>query len=270
MKILCAFVAEDILIHRGIDTGSKSGYNGWQGMDNSKFVVIALGGSIVVPHLTDEDGINVSFLREFRRFLLQELNNGRRFILIIGGGKTARVYNRSAAEVVKMTDEDLDWIGIHATRLNAHLMRTIFVKEAHPVVIDHDPSFGEALDLKAEKAKLFIASGWRPGWSTDYVAVRLAQKFHAKEMIDAGDTPFVYDKDPKIYKDAKPFSEISWQTYRKLIPAKWKPGLASPIDPVAARLAEEIHLVVKTVKGTDLENLKKAIEGKEFTGTLIS
>lgn len=252
-----------------LDRDTESRYNGWQDMDNSKFVVIALGGSIVVPHLTDEDGINVSFLRKFRRFLLQELKNGTRFILIIGGGKTARVYNRSAAKIVRMTDEDLDWIGIHATRLNAHLMRTIFVKEAHPVVIDHDPSFGEALDLKSEKYKLFIASGWRPGWSTDYVAVRLAQKFAAEEVIDAGDIAYVYNRDPNKYQNAKPFSEISWKAYRKLIPAKWKPGLASPIDPVAAKLAEETRLVVKTVKGTDLLNLSRAIKGKPFEGTVI-
>ena len=36
----------------------------------------------------------------------------------------------------RVTDEDKDWIGIHATRLNAHLLRTIFRDVADPVVID--------------------------------------------------------------------------------------------------------------------------------------
>ena len=38
-----------------------------------------------------------------------------------------------------MTNEDLDWLGIHVTRLNAHLLRTVFQDIAHPRVIsDYD------------------------------------------------------------------------------------------------------------------------------------
>src|SRR3989344_8124404 len=235
----------------------------------NEFTVIALGGSIVVPHLSDEGGIDVSFLRNFRRFLLSELKKGRKFIVAIGGGKTMRVYQKAASKVVKMTNEDLDWIGIHATRLNAHLLRTIFVKEAHHVVIDHDPSQEEVNDLMRAKDNLFIASGWRPGWSTDYVAVRLAQKFGAKEVIDASNIDFVYDSDPKKNKHAKPLSELSWKAYRRLIPSKWTPGLGSPVDPVAAKFAQEIGLLVKVVEGIDLRNMKNAVEGKPFQGTTI-
>jgi hypothetical protein len=34
-----------------------------------------------------------------------------------------------------LPDEDLDWLGVHATRLNAHLFRTIFRDLAHPVIL---------------------------------------------------------------------------------------------------------------------------------------
>ena len=167
------------------------------------FSVIALGGSLIVPYLSDTDGIDVPFLKSFRKFIVKELTSGRRIVIVAGGGKTARVYNSSAAKIVPMTDEDLDWIGIHATRLNAHLLRTIFVKEAHPVIIDHDPSPKEIEAMKKSTARLFIASGWRPGWSTDYVAVKLAEKFGGREVVIAGDISHVYDKDPKKQKDAK-------------------------------------------------------------------
>ncbi len=234
------------------------------------YIVIHLGGSVVVPHISDEGGLNISFLKKFRSFVNRELRKGFRFIVVIGGGKTARAYQKSASEVVKIKDYDLDWIGIHATRLNAHLLRTIFEKEAYPIVIDHDPEQEEVQMMKSSNKRLFFASGWRPGWSTDYIAVRLAEKFGTKNVIIAKDTPFVYDSDPHKNKKAKPIKNISWSAYKKLIPSKWTPGLSSPVDPVATRLAEKLGITAKVMRGTDLANFKKAVEGKQFEGTVIS
>lgn len=239
-------------------------------MSNNQFAVISLGGSIIVPNLQDEGGINTKFLKDFRHFLLKELKNGRRFIIVAGGGKTCRFYQKGASSIAMVTNEDLDWIGIHATRLNAHLIRTIFRHEAYPWIIDYDIPEERVEELQKSSKKIFVASGWRPGWSTDYVAVRLAQKFHAKEFINASDISFVYDKDPKTHKDAKPIREISWRDFQKLIPRKWTPGLSSPIDPVATKLAKEARLTVKILKAANTANFKKAMEGKPFEGTIIS
>ncbi|MDP2664836.1 MAG: UMP kinase, partial [bacterium] len=227
-------------------------------------------GSLVVPHISDEGGMDVPFLQKFRRFLKKELKKGHSFIIVVGGGKTARAYQKAALKVVKTKDWDLDWFGIHATRLNAHLLRTIFEKEAYPVVIDHDPNEEEVEVLKASNKKLFFASGWRPGWSTDYIAIRLAQKFGTKEVIIAKDIPFVYTKDPRKDANAKPIKAISWRAYKKLIPLKWIPGLSSPVDPVATRLAEKLGIKVKILQGKNLQNFEKVIEGKSFLGTFIS
>tara|TARA_Y100000310_G_scaffold344991_1_gene460989 strand:- start:1298 stop:2014 length:717 start_codon:yes stop_codon:yes gene_type:complete len=235
----------------------------------NKFCVIALGGSVIVPHLTDHDGINTVFLRKFRTFLLREMKKGKRFVVVTGGGRTTRVYQKGASKVLSMISEDLDWIGIHATRLNAHLLRTIFRKQAYPWVIDKDPAVSVMEKLKSSKKSLFVASGWKPGWSTDYIAVRLAQKFGAKEVIDAGDISFVYDGDPKKNGKVKSLKELSWKEYKSLIPATWSPGMAVPFDPVATRLGEELGLRVKILKGTNLKNMKRAIEGKSFQGTQI-
>ena len=233
-------------------------------------IVISLGGSLIVPRISDSGGIAVSFLRRFRSFLLQELKKGKRFVVVSGGGKTARIYQKAASQVIRVDNEDLDWMGIHSIRLNAHLLRTIFAKEAHPVVIDHDPSQKEMKELQKVKRNLFIAGGWRPGWSTDYVAVRLAERFKAKEILNAGDTSFVYSEDPKKNKKAKPFKVISWKEYKKLIPATWSPGMHAPFDPVATRLAEKLKLTVRIFKGSDMNNMKRAMEQESFRGTVIS
>ena len=228
-------------------------------------VIISLGGSVIVPHLSDQGGINISFLKKFKKLILNELESGKKFIVVAGGGKTTRVYQKAAAKIANIKKEDIDWIGIHATRLNAHLLRTIFQKEAYPVILDNPQK-----KLKKEKGKnLLIAAGWRPGWSTDYIAVLLAQRFGVKEIINASDLSFVYDKDPKKYQSAKPIKRISFNDYQKLIPQKWIPGMSSPFGPIATRLAKKLKLKVKIVKALDLKNFKNAIENKTFKGTII-
>jgi len=215
------------------------------------------------------DGIDVSFLKKFRKLLLGELKKGRKFILVAGGGKTARMYQQTASQIVRLTGDDLDWIGIHSIKLNAHLLRIIFQKKAYPTVIDEEPSLSELRKMQRPRNRLLIASGWKPGWSTDYVTVKLAQRFAAKEVIIAGNTPFVYEKDPKRFRNAKALKELTWSEYQELIPKKWSPGLSTPVDPVAAKLARKIGLTAKIIQGTNLSNFKKAIEGKSFRGTLI-
>ena len=105
-------------------------------------IVISVGGSLIAP-----GGIDTNFLRQFRRLILGQIKKGKRFILIVGGGKIARIYQKSARQVAKLTDEDLDWLGIHATRLNAHLLRTIFRDFAFPQIIRKTRSGGLAWSL---------------------------------------------------------------------------------------------------------------------------
>ncbi len=234
-----------------------------------EYVVIHLGGSIVVPHISDQGGMDIPFLKKFQAFAKTQIKK-KKLVIVVGGGKASRAYQKGASAVTKVADWDLDWIGIHATRLNAHLLRTIFAKEAYPVIIDHDPQEEEIQMLKSSSRNLFFASGWRPGWSTDYIAVRLAEKFGSKNVIIAKDTPFVYDKDPRKDSKARPIEEISWKEYKKLIPKKWIPGLSSPVDPVATQLAEKLGIVAKILGAKDLVNFGKAIDGQPFRGTTIS
>ena len=166
-------------------------------------------------------------------------------MLVLGGGALARRFQSAAGAVAKVNDEDKDWIGIHSTRLNAHLLRTVFREVANPVI----------LDSRSKVARLrypvTIAAGWRPGWSTDYVALQIAADLGAKEVIIAGKPDYVYTKDPK-YPDAKKFLALSWREYGKLIPKKWKPGLHAPVDPVGAALAAKEGLKAIVMDGRDL------------------
>ena len=114
-----------------------------------------------------------------------------------------------------------------------------------------------------------VAAGWRPGWSTDYVATILAERLGAKTVINLSNIKYVYSSDPKKNKDAKKIKEINWHDFRKIVGNKWDPGLNMPFDPVASKHAEELGLKVIIAEGKNIKNLENIFEGKEFQGTLI-
>lgn len=219
-------------------------------------VVISLGGSIIVP-----EEVDITFLRAFRRVIdnLTEM----RFIIICGGGKICRKYQDAARETGDMKEEDLDWIGIRATRLNAELVRSIFGDEAHGKVI-HDPD--EQIDLSR---RIVIGAGFEPGSSTDLRAVQLAARFGASRVINMSNIDHVYSADPNKDPHARQLTEISWPDFRKLVGDEWNPGLNMPFDPIASREGERLGLKVIII-GNDVTNLEKVLTGQSFSGTTIS
>ena len=229
-------------------------------MDKTKPIVISLGGSLVVPN----GGMDLKFLTEFNAFIREKITNHWRFFIVIGGGSTARHYIDAAKKVAgNITDWDLDYLGIHATRLNAHLMRTIFQDVAHPRIIQHYEK-----KIANLKQPLVIASGWKPGRSTDYDAVLLARDYGGEVIINMSNITQVYDKDPNKYPEAKPIDEINWEEFEKIVGTEWQPGSNLPFDPIATRLAKEIGIRVYVV-GKDLGNLDKILMGDKFLGTVI-
>lgn len=231
-------------------------------MDNMEKVVVSVGGSLIVP----EDGIDSQFLQQLNYFIREQLaiNKNRQFFLIAGGGRTTRHYQTAARNVLRhqITDDDLDWIGIHATRLNGHLLRTIFRDIAHPVIIDDYSVIRKLVE------PVIVGAGWKPGWSTDYDAVLICKDYGVKTIVNLSNINKVYDKDPKIFKEAKPIDRISWDDFRKIVGNKWVPGMNIPFDPIAALKAQGLGLKVVLI-GRDFENIRKYFDGEEFIGTII-
>jgi len=222
-------------------------------------VVVSVGGSLIVP-----DAIDVDFLTQFKALILEKVQRGFTFSIIAGGGKTARRYQDAANAVTPLSPQDLDWIGIHATRLNAQLLRNIFVGYAHPQVIKNP-----TIDIEAEEP-IIIAAGWQPGCSTDYDAVLMAKNLGATRLVNLSNIDYVYDSDPKKNPHAKKIEKISWSDFREIIPKEWDPGLSSPFDPVAAKEGESLGLEVAIINGTKLQEFSNYLDGKPFVGTVIS
>lgn len=219
---------------------------------------MSVGGSLIVP-----DQIDTKFLKSLKQLIEQE--EDKKFVIIAGGGKTARRYQEAAAQVTELSTDDLDWIGIHATRLNGHLLRTVLKDVAYPTVI-RNPD--DILDVP-ERERVIIAAGYRPGASTDLRAVQIASRVDAKKVINLSNIDYVYTADPKKDLEAKPIHDITWTEFKKLIPTEWDPGLSAPFDPIATREAEAKDIEVACINGDKLEELKKYLTGEEFIGTYI-
>jgi len=223
-----------------------------------EIIVISLGGSLIVP-----EEIDSSWIKDFKEMIEKYVVAGYRFILISGGGKTARKYQNAAKAIAGLTGDDLDWLGIHATRINAHLIRTIFRGLAHAQIIKNP---NEKVDFKE---KILVAAGWKPGFSTDYDAVLLAKQFNVKKIINLSNIDYVYDKDPGKFKDARKIENISWKDFRKIVGDKWDPGLNAPFDPVASKESEKLGLEVAIMNGKNLKNIENYLNARKFIGTVI-
>lgn len=232
-------------------------------MVKQETIILSLGGSVIHP----DTGMDTKFLSEFNKLIREQVAEGRRFFIMIGGGHIGREYQYAAKNVIGgISAEDFDWLGIHGTRLNAQLIRTIFRDVAYPKVITKEIK-EEEID---EKTKVFVgAASGKPGTTTDFDFVRLAEKFKPQKFISLLNVKQIYDKDPKLFPDARPVSAMSWSAYREMIGEWWTPERQLPFDPFAARLAQELGLRIIFVDGRNLKNLENVLEGRKFKGTVI-
>lgn len=155
----------------------------------------------------------------------------------------------------------IDWLGIEVTKLNAHLVKTVFGKLADKNIIT------DYSDIPKLVKPVTIGAGYKPDWSTDYDAVVFAESVGASELIELSNIAHVYDKDPNKYPDAKPYENLSWDEMLKICKGPWKPGLNTPLDPMAAK--EGAKNMQKVVFLAGLENLKNYLDHKQFVGTVI-
>ena len=227
---------------------------------NSKNHVIALGGSSFV-----REEIDSSLLLKLKDLIEGSIKEGNKFIIISGGGSTARKYQQALSKISDASDREIDLIGIKGTQINAMLLRGLFGKKANPIILD------ERFKVKNfSNYPIIIGGGQKPGNSTDFIAVQSALDFNVKRVIILGKPDHVYTSDMAKDKQAKPIKKMTWKEYFRIIPKKWKPGLHAPVGPMAGILAKTKNLEVIVASGADLNNLKKIIASKPFIGTTIT
>jgi uridylate kinase len=223
------------------------------------YKILSVGGSILIP----KEGFNTEFLKGFRKLIIEQVKKGQKFILVIGGGATCRSYQNALKGTIAVTEQDLDHLGIYTTHFNAEFVRMLFKDFAYKEVIKN-------LTKKIATAKpIIVTGGWKPGCSTDKDAVLFAKYFGAQEIYNLSNVNYIYDSNPSLNSQAQRFLKISWNELQKIVGTTWKPGLSVPFDPMATKLAKKMSLKVNFVQGTNLVEVKNALQGVSHQGTVI-
>lgn len=232
--------------------------------------IISLGGSLVAP-----DEVDVNFISDFFTLITEYLDfESNKFVFVIGGGATARSYQQAYKDYISLTGEEWDntthneiqdIIGIKATHLNAAFIREVFGAYSEKELIT-DP---EAQDISFDRPVL-IGAGWKPGFSTDLCTVKLAIRFNVNTIINLSNVAKIYSEDPLYNSAAQELDTVTWKELIAMFDDTWKPGMNTPFDPIACRLASEADLQVINTYGRDMDNLKNIFDGKEYYGTTIT
>nr|QQK86962.1 uridylate kinase [Treponema denticola]QQK86969.1 uridylate kinase [Treponema denticola]QQK86973.1 uridylate kinase [Treponema denticola] len=227
--------------------------------------VLSVGGSIVAPDKPDFDFLD-KFSKTIRNWLLQD--SSRKIIMVIGGGAPARDYQDAYRKVCDLRkapakNDEADWIGIMATRLNAQLVKAVF-EDLCPNPVVYDPT---TVDMFG--GQILVAAGRKPGFSTDNDAVVLAERFSGNLVVNLSNIAKVYTDDPKKNPEARPIDSISWEDFIKIVGTEWVPGKNTPFDPIASQRAQKAGIKVICAAGKDIENLENILNGKDFKGTVI-
>ncbi len=187
----------------------------------------------------------------------------RRLVIVVGGGAPARRYQAAARDLGVADAGCLDAVGIRATRLNAELLRVVLADLCMDPVVE-DPSVAPVFT-----GSILIGAGWKPGFSTDYDAVLLAEHAGARTLINLSNITQLFTEDPRHNPDARPVARITWPEFRRMVGDEWQPGTNVPFDPVASRRAESADLRVVIASGRDTDNTLAILEGRQFTGSEI-
>jgi uridylate kinase len=226
-------------------------------------VVIALGGSIVAPADPDPHSL-VQVAEAIRDYSLDA-----QVLVVVGGGQPAR----QAIELARhssSSEDDLDWIGIAATRLNAHVLLAFLkgngVETNHAVPTTTDKAVQEL-----GHHSVVVMGGTEPGHSTDFVAAELAQKVGADRLVIITNVDGVYNADPRQDPEATRFESLDFGKLLEVVGGpQWRAaGSRTIVDGPAAQLLTTSHTETCVVKGDDWHNVGYAVRGKPFHGTVI-
>lgn len=229
-------------------------------MDGRTRVAISTGGSIVAPEPLDP-----AFVGKLAS-VLSEAAEERDLLVVVGGGRTARRYIEACRDLG--ADEDyLDMVGIDCTRLNARILIAALGRKAYQGV---PATVHDAVEV-ARDHPIVVMGGTHPGQTTDAVTAMLAEMAEAEELLILTNVDGVYTADPRKDPSAERLPSITTGRLLRIVDkGEYEAGSSTVVDAVAARLVHRAGITTKVLDGRDLDQVRSALAGRDFHGTLVT
>jgi len=225
-----------------------------------KVIVLSVGGSLIIP-----DKVNFKFLDKLKS-ILQKNYKTHKFVIVTGGGSTARKYIEALKKEGK-SKRELSEAGIRATKTNAQFLMQFFGKSQ---ANDTLPKNMKEIKSNLSKNQVVICGALRytKNSTSDSTAASLAN-YLSSEFINLTNVKGLYTSNPATNKKAKLIPKISWQDFNKITKKiKFKAGQHFVLDQKAAEIINK-NKIPTYILGENLSNLSKVLKDKKFTGTLI-
>ena len=224
----------------------------------SRVFVVSVGGSVLIGPKPDAENIS-----RITCCLNELIRQGHKLVLVTGGGKVCRDYVRAAKDIGSNNFE-LDELGIKVSRVNASLLIQA-IENAHPEVLTGVKQAAEVL----EQGKTPVFGGLMPGFTTDAVAALLAE-YLGGTFVNLSNVDGIFTADPAIHSSAVMYHEIGYdKLFEILLSNTMKPSQNLIVDLPAAMILKRSSLTAFFLNGQDAENLKAAIQGMPFKGTIV-
>jgi uridylate kinase len=211
------------------------------------------------------DEENVNNLLILKESVKELINHGFRVGIVTGGGNVARRYIKMAREI-GVGEAYLDLLGIWASRLNAYLVMFTLQDMAYMHVPQSLEEFIEAWS----HGKVVVTGGFQPGQSTAAVAALVAEASSSKILINATNVDGVYERDPRIYADAKLLPRLTTSDLRKIleISQSVQAGTYELLDPLAIKIVERSKIKVIVMNYRRLNKIINIINGEEISSVI--
>tara|TARA_B100001250_G_scaffold413131_1_gene446256 strand:- start:1156 stop:1860 length:705 start_codon:yes stop_codon:yes gene_type:complete len=178
-------------------------------------ILIKISGEALMGK--SEYGIDVSIINFIANEIKKVFEKNYQICLIIGGGNIFRGIKGASEGIDRSTS---DYMGMLATVMNALSMQSCLEQVSIPTRVQSAINMSQIAEpyirrkavrhLEKKRVVIFAAGTGNPFFSTDTAASLRASEMNCSKIIKATKVDGIYDKDPKKYKDAKFYKNISY------------------------------------------------------------
>lgn len=232
-----------------------------------KRVLLKLSGETFLG--SREFGIDPLFTSWLAKEIIKAKKEGTQIAVVVGGGN---IFRGTAAEDNGLERTVGDYIGMLATIMNSLALQAALEKEGQQARVLSaieikdvcEPYIRRRAVRHLEKGRVVIFAGGtgNPYFTTDTTAALRALETGADIILKATKVDGVYEKDPKVHKEAKKFEKL---TYSEAITNKD----IEILDNSALSLCMDHKIPIMVFNLNVEDNIHKAVSGQQV-GTLIS